>query len=99
MALASVPFRAPLNTKVAMERFNQQKLIVLIFADDIGAKVDAQDSQMNLVRSRRRSKSEHNTFMALSLFAKLLIMERDSWKRELPVRATSEISWLTAIMI
>lgn len=37
--------------------------------------------------------------MALSLFAKLLMMERDSWKRELPVRATSEISWLTAIMI
>lgn len=36
--------------------------------------------------------------MALSLFAKLLMMERDSWKRELPVSATSEISWLTAIM-
>lgn len=41
----------------------------------------------------------HNTFMALSLFAKLLMMERDSWKRELPVSATSEISWLTAMMI
>lgn len=39
------------------------------------------------------------TFMALSLFAKLLMMERDSWKRELPVSATSEISWLTAMMI
>lgn len=37
--------------------------------------------------------------MALSLFAKLLMMERDSWKRELPVSATSEISWLTAMMI
>lgn len=37
--------------------------------------------------------------MALSLFAKLLMMERDSWKRELPVRATSEISWLTAMII
>lgn len=37
--------------------------------------------------------------MALSLFAKLLMMERDSWKRELPVSATSEISWLTAMII
>lgn len=37
--------------------------------------------------------------MALSLLAKLLMMERDSWKRELPVSATSEISWLTAMMI
>ena len=40
-----------------------------------------------------------NTFMALSLFAKLLMMERDSWKRELPVSATSEINWLTAMII
>lgn len=48
---------------------------------------------------RWTNKSEYDTFMALSLFAKLLMMERDSWKRELPVRATSEISWLTAIMI
>lgn len=39
------------------------------------------------------------TFMALSLFAKLLMIESDSWKRELPVSATSEISWLTAMMI
>lgn len=37
--------------------------------------------------------------MALSLFAKLLMMERDSWNRELPVSATSEISWLTAMII
>lgn len=37
--------------------------------------------------------------MALSLFAKLLMMESDSWKRELPLSATSEISWLTAMMI
>lgn len=37
--------------------------------------------------------------MALSLFAKLLMMERDSWKRELPVSATSGIRWLTAMMI
>lgn len=41
----------------------------------------------------------YHTFIALSLFAKLLMMERDSWKRELPVSATSEISWLTAMMI
>ena len=33
-----------------------------------------------------------HTFMALSLLAKLLMMERDSWKRELPARATSEMS-------
>lgn len=39
------------------------------------------------------------TFMALSLFAKLLIMDRDSWNLELPVSATSEMSWLTAMMI
>lgn len=41
----------------------------------------------------------YSTFMALSLLAKLLMIERDSWKRELPVSATSEISWLTAMMI
>lgn len=40
-----------------------------------------------------------DTFIALSLFAKLLMIESDSWKRELPVNATSEISWLTAMMI
>lgn len=39
------------------------------------------------------------TFMTLSLLAKLLMMDSDSWKRELPVTATSAISWLTAMMI
>lgn len=61
--------------------------------------MDAKGSHKHSVRSRCGGKSERDTFMALSLFAKLLMMERDSWKRELPVRATSEISWLTAMMI
>ena len=45
------------------------------------------------------SKHYTHTFMVLSLLAKLLMMDSDSWKRELPVSATSAISWLTAIMI
>jgi len=37
--------------------------------------------------------------MTLSLLAKLLMMDSESWKRELPVSATWAISWLTAMMI
>ncbi|TNN46332.1 hypothetical protein EYF80_043481 [Liparis tanakae] len=58
-----------------------------------------QSRQEFLVLPDSRLVDFSRTFMALSLFAKLLMMERDSWKRELPVSATSEISWLTAMMI
>ena len=43
-------------------------------------------------------KWEH-TFIGLSLFAKLLIMNKDSWNLDPPLSATSTISWLTAIII
>ena len=43
-------------------------------------------------------KWEH-TFIGLSLFAKLLIMNKDSWNLDPPLSATSAINWLTAIII
>lgn len=37
------------------------------------------------------------TLMVLSLLAQLLMIDRDCWKRVLPIPMTSAISWLTAI--
>ena len=37
------------------------------------------------------------TLMVLSLLAQLLIIDRDCWKRVLPIPMTSAINWLTAI--
>lgn len=39
------------------------------------------------------------TFIGLSLFAKLLMMSKESWNLVPPLRATSAINWLTAIII
>lgn len=39
------------------------------------------------------------TFIGLSLFAKLLMMSKESWNLVPPLSATSAINWLTAIII